>query len=207
MPYLIRRPNKRALASGVVSLALAGAGLGSAAAPALASTSTSTCTEPSVSQPFLTWGDSNTYFLPGGETAGSFNGAGWTFTGGAAVIKATLANGTSGTVLYMPAGSTATSPSVCVNQSDPTARAMIEDVSGAAGIQFFVGYQGTQTWTAPQNTGQIHGQGTAWTLTDPVNVQPSNIAGWQIARFTFENIGGAGTYELYNFYIDPYAKH
>ncbi len=53
---------------------------------------------------------------------------------------------------------------------------MVRDVVGSEGVFFYVGYEGTNTWTNPRNTGQVHGQQTAWTLSNPVNVQPSSHA-------------------------------
>src|ERR1700733_5298612 len=69
------------------------------------SVDTSSCTAPTLSQPFLAWGDTNWYALAPGETADDFAGAGWTLKGGAKIVTATLEDGTTGSVLDLPGGS------------------------------------------------------------------------------------------------------
>jgi hypothetical protein len=80
---------------------------------------------------------------------------------------------------------------------------MVRNVVGAEGVFFYVSYAGTNTWDKPKNTGQVHGTHTAWTLSDPVNVQPSNLPGWQEVRFTFVPGGTRSDFQIYNFYVDP----
>jgi hypothetical protein len=200
MKYLFSgRPLRRS-----VSLAFVVVGL--AATPAFAATpsvDTSSCTAPTVSQPFLFANDSNWYTLLPGESAGNFSGSGWTLSGGAQVITTTLPDGLVGQVLNLPSGSKAVSPTICVNSADPTARTMVRNVTGAEGVQFYVSYEGTNTWTNPQNTGQVHGQQNNWTTSDPVNIQPSNQSGWQLVRFTFVPGGQASDFQIFNFYVDP----
>ena len=168
-------------------------------------TSTSQCTDPVLTQPFLNWGDANYYTLTPGESVDNFAGSYWTLSGGATVVSTTLADGSTGRVLDMPAGSQAVSPTMCVQSNYPIARTMIQ---GTAGIQFYVSYAGTASWTNPKNTGQIHGaSNTAWSLITPVNLQPYNTTGWQLLRLTL--IAPATTRfdsQLYNFYLDPYSK-
>jgi hypothetical protein len=188
------------------SVGLAAVIVGLASTPALAATTsidTSSCTAPVVSQPFLSANDSNWYTLLPGESAGSFSSSGWALSGGAQVITTTLPNGQISQVLNLPSGSKAVSPTICVDSADPTARTMVRDVRGAEGVQFYVSYEGTNTWTNPQNTGQVHGQQNSWTLSDPVNIQPSNQSGWQLVRFTLVPGGQTSDFQIYNFYVDP----
>jgi hypothetical protein len=213
MPYLIDRPQKRSpLTRRALAAIVAIAATGMSAAPAMAASSgltPSSCTNPLLSQPFASFGDSNYYTLMPGESANDFTGTGWTLSGGASVVKTTLADGATGRVLDLPSGSEATSPLMCVNIAMPTARTMIRNVVGSEGVFFYVAYEGTNTWGNPQNTGQVHGQQTAWTLSDPVNLQPSNLPGWQIAQFTFVaggNPQNPSDFQIYNTYVDPYAK-
>jgi hypothetical protein len=80
-------------------------------------------------------------------------------------------------------------------------------VVGGDGVQFYVSYQGTRTWEQPQNTGQLHGQNSKWTVSSPVNVQPDHhTPGWQIVRFAFVAGGRTSDFQLYNFYVDPRMK-
>jgi hypothetical protein len=148
-------------------------------AQAVASVDTSMCdANPLLTQPFLSAGDSNWYTLMPGESPGSFDGRGWTLTGGASIKTTTTASGPS-TVLDLPSGSKAISPVVCVTSSYPVARAMVRNVVGSEGVFFYVSYDGTSTWNTPKNTGQVHGAGTAWTPVTPVNLQPYNVSGWE----------------------------
>jgi hypothetical protein len=177
---------------------------------ALAATTTvdtSMCnTNPLLSQPFLSAGDQSLYALAPGQTPGNFDGTGWTLSGGAKLVSTTLADGTIGSVLDLPAGAKAVSPTTCVSSNFPTARMMVRDVAGSQGVFFYVSYAGTSSWTTPKNTGQVHGTGTAWTLSGSVNLQPSGATGWQPVRFTLVPGGSAGEYQVYNFYVDPRMK-
>jgi hypothetical protein len=203
MPYVIDRPHKRTLlaACGVL---LALVFMAVAARPAAAAATS--CSTPSLTQVFSSFGDTNWYALPGGESYDSFSGAGWTLSGGAKLVRTTLYDGSTGYVLDLPSGSKAVSPNMCVSANYPTMRTMVRNVVGSEGVFFYVEYQGTSTWGHPKNTGQVHGQATAWTLATPVNIQPSNVSGWQIARFTFIPGGTTSDFQLYNFYIDPYGR-
>jgi hypothetical protein len=207
------RPRRR-----VRSIVLSGCGViaavGLTAAPAhAASTSTTTppdtsaCSAPLLSQPLLSAKDSNWYTMVPGESPDSFDGAGWTLTGGASIKRTTLADGTSGSVLDLPSGSTAVSPTVCVQLGFQTVRTEVRDLVGAEGVQFYVSYAGTSTWDTPRNTGQVHGQQTNWTLSDPVNVQPSNTTGWQLVRFVLIPGGKTSDFQIYNFWLDPRMCH
>jgi hypothetical protein len=92
---------------------------------------------------------------------------------------------------------------MCVDSGYQTARTEVRDVVGSEGVFFYVSYEGTNTWTNPQNSGQVHGQQNSWTLSNPVNVQPSNTSGWQLVRFTFEPGGNNSDFQIYNFWVDP----
>ena len=191
------------------SLALGGVLAGFVAAPAHAATSpldTSICSEPLLTQPFASTGDSNWYTLMPGETPENFDGTGWVLSGGAKVVTTQTGGGSTASVLDLPSGSKAVSPTICVRSNYPTARAIVRDVVGSEGVFFYVSYEGTNTWGTPKNTGQVHGAHTAWTLTTPVNVQPYNSVGWQPMRITLIPGGKSSDFQLYNLYIDPHAR-
>jgi hypothetical protein len=166
----------------------------------------SACTDPLLTQPFLSDKDSNHYTLLPGESPGSFQGDGWTLSGGAHVITTALRNGQDGTALDLPSGSNAVSPSICVSTAYPTARTVVRNVVGGEGIQFYVSYQGTSTWLNPKNTGQFHGAGTNWSPSAPINLQPTKQTGWQIVRFVFVPGGRTSDFRMYDFYVDPRMK-
>lgn len=172
---------------------------------------TSSCTEPALTQPFLAWGDGNWYALAPGETAGDFTGAGWTLTGGARIVTATLQDGTTGPVLDLPRGSQAVSPMICLTPDYPTARAMIRGLPGANGgsVGFSVSYAGTSTATTPVQTGTFKTRGSDgvvgdWALSDPANLEPSTSPGWQLMRITLT--ASVKDFQVYNLYNDPMMR-
>jgi hypothetical protein len=74
-----------------------------------------------VSKPFARWGDNNSYVLvPGGSFESGT--AGWKLAGGAKVVSGNepfyVRSGSDRYSLYMPAGSSATSPPMCFDPGD-----------------------------------------------------------------------------------------
>jgi hypothetical protein len=187
-----------------VFLGVAITALVAAPSQALASVDTSMCSSPVFSQPFSSIGDHNSYELVPGQMSGSFGGAGWTLSGGASVTTAELQDGSTTTVLDLPSGSKAVSPTICVSSAYPVARMRIRDVVGSEGVFFYVSYAGTNTATKPKNTGQVHGNGGAWSVSDPVNLQPFNTSGWQPMQITLVPGGKTSDFQIYDLYVDPH---
>jgi hypothetical protein len=169
--------------------------------------STVSCSDPALTQPFAAFGDQNYYVLAPGESADNFTGDGWMLLNGANITTATLGDGTTGDVLDLPGGSMAISPPMCVASNYPTARTMALNVQGPGGVHVFVTYAGTSTWSKAKDGGSAHGQGNGWGLSDNLKLSPANTPGWQVVRFALvADGGGANEYQIYNFYVDPYAK-
>jgi hypothetical protein len=164
------------------------------------------CIYPQLTQTFAWANDLNWYELAPGQDATGFNGAGWKLQNGAQVITTTLSDGSTGQVLDLPSGSRAVSPTMCVDLGFKTARTMVRNVVGGEGVQFYVAYAGTNTWNTPKNTGQVHGDHSDWTLSSPVNVQPSSTSGWQLVRFYFVPGGKTSDFQIYDFNVDPRMK-
>lgn len=191
--------SRRPLGLGVMVLALV------ALPVQAASADTSSCQTPSVSQPFLSYGDSNWYTLVPGEVDDSFVGDGWGLTGGASVVSTTLADGTTGTVLDLPPGSSATSPVFCVESGMPIARMITQMVGGPKSNA-----TAFQVWNANGTTlgGAMGVLGnTAWALSPPVNVAPGSFAGWKQVYVTFTAKAKSGDLQLYDFEVDPRMKY
>lgn len=185
---------------------IAGLVSGLVASPALAASApidTSGCAAAALAQPFLAARDANWYSLAPGQSIDSFSGAGWTLSGGASTVTTTLADGTTGTALDLPSGATAVSPVICLTSQYPVARMQVRDLAGAEGVAFNVEYLGTNTANTPKNTGQVHGQGTAWSTSDQVNLQPNNQTGWQEVRLVLTGKGTKSHFQVSNLYIDP----
>jgi hypothetical protein len=176
--------------------------------PAASPVDTSACAQLAFSQPFAPFGDYGYYTLVPGESVDNFVGTGWTFSGGAGLVQTRLRDRSTGLVLNLPGGSSATSPLMCVSSNYPTARTMIRDVRGSSGVRFYVSYAGSRSWTKPRTTGLVHGNAAAWTLSHSFGVQPSRrTVGWQIVRFRLAVPKRLGDYELYNLYVDPHMLH
>lgn len=179
-----------------------------AAQQTITAVDTSMCSPPQVFQPFLSAGDTNWYMLPSGQTAGNFSGAGWTLAGGAQIVTTRLADGQTGRVLDLPAGAQATSPSICVSADYPTARTVVRG-DARAQLDYAVSYAGTKSWVKkPKPIGQITSPTAAgWSLSDPFQVNPGTLPGWQLVRFTYQSNGKNGSdVQIYNFYVDPRMK-
>lgn len=100
--------------------ALAGLAL-AAALPAVAQAS---CTPMPTSQAFAKYGDTAAYYLAPGGSFESGTTTGWSLTGGASFVSGNENLGvTSGSrSLSLPVGATATSPSFCVDDTQPSFR-------------------------------------------------------------------------------------
>ncbi len=180
-----------------LSLGIALAAISIAPASAAAATAPATCTALPVSQPFLSWNDTNWYSQVPGQTGAGFTGTGWTLTGGASVVSTVRADGSSGTVLSLPSGASAISAPVCVSSDYPTARTIVRNVVGNQGLTLSVSYDGVNY----QSAGNLGATGTAWTLSKAWNIKSGPISGWQQVRFKFS--ANKATSQIYNFWIDP----
>jgi hypothetical protein len=194
--HMIRAPRVRTLLGAVLAAA-------AIAAVPVAPAAAATCSAPVLSQPFLAFGDRNFYALAPGGTFDDPSGAGWTLSAGAGIVSTTQADGTVGGVLDLPSRASAVSPVMCITSDFPKARMWVRNVNGSEGVFFFVSYLVKGTWTTPKNTGQFHGDHSAWTLTGGMNVQPSSAPGWQQVRFTFVGGGSSSRFQVNDFWVDP----
>jgi hypothetical protein len=194
---------------------LAAAVLALFATPALAVTVTApapadpldNCSSPDLSQPFTAFKDRNYYTLaPGGDFAND-DSSDWTLTGGAQVLDTGQADGSDGGVLDLPSGSQAVSPVMCVSVDYPTARLGVRNLQGAEGVFFFVSYYKNGFWSAPKNTGQFHGSHDDWTVSNPMNLQPTKTSGWQQVRFILVPGGRSSRFQVDDFWVDPRMKY
>jgi hypothetical protein len=109
----------RSLAAGVVAAAALTV-LGASPAQA-ALIRTGACDTSSLSQPFRSWGDGNSYkLIPGGDFEGGLGG--WTVRGGAVVAGGGPLHDGSGHAVELEPGDWVQTPKTCVNTSYPTFR-------------------------------------------------------------------------------------
>jgi hypothetical protein len=186
-------------------LAVLIASVAGGSAQAATTTGVSACSTPSYSfsQPFSSTKDPNWYTLAPGQDVNSFNGDGWTLTGGAKIVTTTLADGSTGTVLDVPAGATAVSPPMCVSAAYPSAKALVRDVVGAPSVHLFVKYTNTQSWVKPIVAGTFAGKPSQWTNSQPLDLHPGNLYGWQEETFTLTGGSNGSDAQVYNFWVDP----
>jgi hypothetical protein len=196
------------LATGAALLSLLGVLFTGATAQA-ALVSSGACNEASLSQPFLRWGDTNTYeLLPGGDFEGSL--AGWTLSGGAERVAGSEPYGVTGSVgsysLSLPAGASAQSPFTCVDAAYPTLRFFGRDRGLLASVLVQVVYQ-TPIGTVAVPVGAVALSST-WQPTLQM-LTASAVAGAltdgtaQVAlRFT----SLAGSSQIDDVFIDPHMR-
>jgi hypothetical protein len=169
-----------------------------------------TCEGESFSPALAAYGDSNEYALaPGGE----FNAGeeGWQLSGGAKVVTARRPNGSTGSVLELPAGASAVSPPSCVTMRYPTARLWTQDVHSGGLLLASVSYPGTPlSIGAPQLAGELLGTQGSWSLSGALDVQPllpDLTEGKREARFVFTATGAKSSeFYIWDLYVDPWMR-
>jgi hypothetical protein len=170
-----------------------------------ASVDTSMCSDPELSQPFLSAKDNHLYtLLAGQDEETGFTGEGWVLRGGATIVETTLPNGRTVQALSIPSGGEAISPTICVNKEYPIARTMVRNASGGDGVNTYISYEGTKTWETPKSSNKFHGNDKKqWTLSGNINLQPNKSMEWQRMRLLFVGGGKDSQFEIVNFYVDP----
>jgi hypothetical protein len=186
--------------SGALWCLLGAVGTGTAAA----ALSTAGCSAPALSQPFLSFGDTNLYALAPGQSPDQFTGSGWTLSRGAHIAPMPVMDGVNGTILDLPTGGVAVSPPICVESDYPIARTLIASTPGAS-VGVTTSYPGLlPIIPRVQFSGSISSAQEYWQASSAMQVHPGNLPGWQHVQFTFSNTGPAGgNAVIYDFFIDP----
>lgn len=199
-----------------LAIAVAGAAalLATAAPPAQAGvlvSSAGDCDNGSSSQVFLPWADVASYFLaPGGDFESG--AAGWALNGAGVVGGNEPWNVTGGgsSSLSIPAGGSATSPTVCVGIEHPTIRFFAKSTDAGLLSSLRVDVLFEDAW------GEVHSLtvgtvgGGDWSVT-PVYLVVANLLPLlpgehtPVAfRFTPE---GTGSWQIDDVHVDPYGKY
>lgn len=205
--------SRRARAFGLLVLATSIAALATAAAPASAGLGIA-CPYPT-SQPFRAWGDSAFYaYVPDG---GFENGAsGWTLTGGAGVVAGNesfyVRSRYDDSSLALPAGSSATSPPMCVsllaskmrffvmNSGSASARLKVQVVYGG-GLGGLLGTVGRTLGIS--DVGYVNADGT-WEPSDPISMLGGTLPLLtQYVQFRFVPVDSSGQFRIDDVYLDP----
>ncbi len=163
---------------------------------------------------FAPWGDQHSYALaPDGGFEGG--GAGWSLRGGAQVIAGNesyyLNSAADSRSLALPAGSSASSPPICMsidtpsfrllarNGGDPSSRLRVEAVYRLLGLvrtNVVNTVSAGQAWQPSQSMSVVLGLSTI-----VGTVLPSSIE----VRVT--PLDTKGQWQVDDFYIDPFARH
>ena len=178
--------------------------------PATTDATAETCKAPSLEQPFGVLGDTRDYVLAPGGAFEDPTAPGWTLTGGAAVVDTVdpLALGSVGdsNSLSLPPGSSAVSPTMCVDLNYPTMRfigAQFVDKNAGLRIEVFYPKDPKEEWNKTTTVKAEAEDG--WHATKDVNVRPEiggKTPGWRLValRFTAEE---KGTWLIDDVYVDP----
>jgi hypothetical protein len=158
------------------------------------------CADPVLSNPFAAFGDPRDYVMvPGGDFESA---AGWQLRNGAKIVNA---GGDS--VLDLPSGAVAVSPTVCVDLNYPTARMFQRTVRGAGGVAVAVAYQDTRTQFRPKVVGVLANRASGWALSRDIRIFPQlagHDSGWRKVAFVFAAGGSRGSeFQIDDLYVDP----
>ena len=209
---MVRRPpGLRALVLGMSTLAATVAAM---AATTGAASAAVVCPNPT-STPFKAEGDFASYALApdGGFEAGA---PGWTLTGGAKVVagnESFAAGGPGSHSLSLPAGSTATSPPMCIGLVSTSMRAFVSNSGSAAsrlhvqviyngGAGALVGGLGAGLGISDEGT---FSSGAAWApMSEPVSMLGGALPLFTPSvQFRFTPLGSGGGWRIDDVYLDP----
>jgi hypothetical protein len=211
MPYIISASKRggRVLA---VALGLAALFAGPAHAANIANPYD--CTpDATLSQSFSAWHDYGEYTPV--SNAGLENGAaGWTLTGGAAVVGGNepwyLGGAGNRNALDLPAGSSAVSAPLCIDETYPYFRLFARNAGATKdALRIDVLYfddHGHVINTKPYN---YTGAGTAWAPTGMVGINvftPKTTVAAAPVAFRFTPTGGKSHFQIDDVYVDPWAR-
>jgi hypothetical protein len=165
------------------------------------------CPGATYSQPFTNWGDYNNYFM---ATGGSFEGTNsWSLAGGAKVVNGNepfyLNSSRDSRSLMLPAGSSATSPAMCLAALSPHMR-LVGKASDGSGVHVDVYASGVLGLVRLPVSADID-LSSSWDASGDVSLLLQNVLavtnlGKTSIAFRFSPIGSA-TVQIDDVYVDP----
>jgi hypothetical protein len=210
-----RRRSRRLFA--VASLVFfAFAGTASAKEANTTSESRATCVAPLIEQPFLSFKDERDYVLAPGGSFEDSSLAGWSLEGGAGVAAGNepfnLRGLSDNNSLVLPAGASATSPTMCVDLNWPTLRFVASQTGEKdAELEVEVLYPEAEekhaTWHGAKKFKAKRKDG--WRLTEDVKLSPDRggkFAGGRPVALRFTNSSDHGSWQIDNVYVDPRCR-
>jgi hypothetical protein len=210
-----RRRSRRLIA--VASLVFfAFAGTASAKEADTTSESRATCVAPLIEQPFLSFGDERDYVLAPGGSFEDSSLPGWSLEGGAGVAAGNepfnLRGLSDNNSLLLPAGASATSPTMCVDLNWPTLRFVAnqtdeKDAELKVEVLYPEADEKHATWHGAKKFKAKRKDG--WRLTEDVKLSPDRggkFAGGRPVALRFTNTSDQGSWQIDNVYVDPRCR-
>ena len=164
------------------------------------------------SQVFERWGDRNSYVLVPG---GSFEAGGpaWTLSGGAGVVSGNepfyVRSSGDGNSLFLPAGSSALSPTVCFGLGDWHSRFFVRNVGSARGsLKVDVVVRSAVGLLTFLDGGSINGTGV-WAPSPRIGLTVTNVCsllGVKAVAFRFRSVGTGAAFQVDDVYLDPWKS-
>jgi hypothetical protein len=189
------------------------AGTASAKEADTTSESRATCLAPLIEQPFLSFEDERDYVLAPGGSFEDSSLAGWSLEGGADVAAGNepfnLRGLSDNNSLVLPAGASATSPTMCVDLNWPTLRFVASQTGEKdAELKVEVLYPEAEekhaTWHGAKKFKAKRKDG--WRPTEDVKLSPDRggkFAGGRPVALRFTNTSDQGSWQIDNVYVDP----
>ena len=162
--------------------------------------------------PFTPWADAGSYYMvPSGGFEPPLQA--WSLSGGASIVtgnESYFVNSKKDShALSLPAGSSATSPSVCVSLYSPDMRVFVRNTGASSTLQVSLNYTDANGNSRTASIASLGG-GSSWSLS------PYVLFLWQIlpvvgldnqtwVSFTFASSGG--NWQIDDFYVDPIKHH
>lgn len=181
---------------------------------AFSAVSAQACSYPGAKQVFAPWGDQHDYALApeGGFEAG---GNGWALRGGAAVVAGNESYQLNGSAdsnsLALVAGSSATSPPICMSIDTPLIRLMVRntgDPSSRMRVEALYSLLGL----VRTNVVNTVSAGSSWEPTKQMStvLGLSTIVGTVLPsaiQVRLTPLDSTGKWQVDDLYVDPFARH
>jgi len=172
------------------------------------------CDYTGAEQVFRPWGDQHSYVLApdGGFEAG---GQGWALAGGAATVAGSesflLNDPGDSRSLALPAGSSATSPPICMSLDTPIFRLVARN-SGNPAAELRVEARYSLLGLLRTKTVSTVKAGSVWAPSQQMStvLSLSTIVGTVIPsaiQIRITPVGSGGQWQVDDLYIDPFARH
>lgn len=165
------------------------------------------CTTRTLSQPFTNWSDTNYYFP---VTSGTFESGSSGWSPGAGVSRVNenepwKVAGSGGYSLKIPAGSSASTPEMCLTATEDSARFFYKSPGGGVGLQVTIKATNSIThslWTTSFTitTGTFGG----WQVSPRIALPDvRGTTGTENVVITLAAPGGGGAWQIDDVFIDP----